>query len=174
MQGVELLAKRIGELGIPPWPAQAMFERVLIYRIPDEEAASETYGETQILKPETRVAVDKSRSPRGIIVSAGLRALDIMRSNGMRLGELVWFSPHVPTRFEVAKDDGGQPVEFYFMNVGDVIMSEDVLERLVPDEDGDSELVVTCNRQTGFRHTYLQDGAVSLGNFEPTHSPDEI
>jgi len=170
-----LLARRIAEHNIPPWPAQALYERVLIFRIPDNESAKETIGETGLYKPETRVDIDKNRSPRGVVVSAGLRALDILRCQGMELGELVWFAPHVPFRFRTSAN-GVQDVEFYFMNVGDIIMSEDVLGRLAPAEGEEkAELEIVCGKTTGFRHMMLDTATLSVRALaDPTHSPDEI
>ena len=130
-----LLVKRIKEYGIPPCPGQATYERVLVYQIPDEMSSRTTFAKGgSIIMPETTQSVKKERSPRGIIVSAGLKAMDIMRDHGMQLGEMVWYSPHVPTRFEVDRKADGERVMFYFMNVGDVIVSEDVPERLASGE----------------------------------------
>jgi hypothetical protein len=149
------------ELDIPAWPGQACFERVIVYRIPDEGSASETFAsDGVIIKPETRRETDKDRSPRGVIVSAGLAALDVLVSNGMQIGELVWFAPHVPFRFEVGKRSDGTKLEFYFMNVGDIVLSEDILQRVVA---GDLKL-----GRTGSQHVYNDEP-----RSEPTHAPDE-
>jgi hypothetical protein len=157
----ELLAKRVNDLEIPPWPGQATFERVIVYRIPDEGSSSETFAKDGlIVKPETRRETDKERSPRGVVVSAGLAAMDVLVSNGMQLGELVWFAPHVPFRFEVGKRTDGTPWEFYFMNVGDIVLSEDILQRVV---DGTIHL-----SRAGAQHVYNNEE-----RREPTHTPDE-
>jgi hypothetical protein len=156
-----LLMKRMQELEIPEWPGQACFERVIVYRIPDEGSASETFAaDGVIIKPETRRETDKDRSPRGVVVSAGLAAMDVLVSNGMQLGELVWFAPHVPFRFEVGKRADGTKVEFYFMNVGDIVLSEDILQRVV-----DGELKLSRPEK---QHVYND-----LPRNEPTHMPDE-
>jgi hypothetical protein len=161
-----LLAERITEFRIPPWPGQAQFERVLIYRIPDEGAANEKFGEDSLIfKPDSRKAVDVSRSPRGVIVSAGLQAMDILRGNGMQIGDLVWFAPHVPTRFETGRDDRG-PIEFFFMNVGDIVVDEDTLARVV---DGDLSSAFTVDG----RHAYSKKGEL-LDRKSPATYPDDI
>lgn len=179
----DLLARRIEEYNIPAWPGMILFERVLIYKIPDEESASETAGDGVIIKPKTRIDTDSARCPRGIIVSAGLRALDVLHAYGMQLGELVWFAPHVPYRFQVGVR-GGKDVEFSFMNVGDIVLSEDILDRLVPktrDEAGNQlpepipaemSLIVDQKMQ---RH-FMYDNARQAPRrpMEPTHLVDEI
>ena len=153
-----LLEKRVNELDIPAWPGQACFERVIIYRIPDEESASEK-TEGGLWKAPSRVDIDKDRSPRGVVVSAGLEAMDVLVSNGMQLGELVWFAPHVPFRFVVGRKNN-QDIQFYFMNVGDIVLSEDLLQRVA---DGDAKLT-----KVGKTHVY--NGAERV---EPSHLPDE-
>jgi hypothetical protein len=156
-----LLMQRMADLGIPAWPGQACFERVIVYRIPDEGSASEKFAEDGvILKPESRRETDKERSPRGVVVSAGLAAMDVLVSNGMQIGELVWFAPHVPFRFEVGKRADGTKLEFYFMNVGDIVLSEDILQRVV---DGDLKL-----GRNGAQHVYNGEA-----RHEPAHNTDE-
>lgn len=173
-----LLQKRVEEFQIPQWPGQALFERVLIYRIPEETTASDVLADLgdgkKLYKTDGRKNVDIARCPRGVIVSAGLRALDIMRANGMQLGELVWFAPHVPFQFEV-KQKGSQTDTFSFMNVGDVIISEDVLGRLVP-KDGEAkpELRVQHNTRTNQHILVDVESGLEYTRAEPTHSPDEI
>lgn len=160
-----LLMKRMLELDIPAWPGQACFERVIVYKIPDEASAGETFAaDGVIIKPDNRRETDKDRSPRGIIVSAGLAAMDVLVSNGMEIGELVWFSPHVPYRFEVGKRADGAKLEFYFMNVGDIVLSEDILQRVV------DEKLKLERRMNGPVWQHIYNGNPRT---EPTHEPDE-
>jgi hypothetical protein len=156
-----LLANRLNELQIPPWPGQACFERVIVYRIPDDSSTNETFVKGGVIvKLDSRVATDKDRACRGVVVSAGLAAMDVLVSNGMQLGEMVWFAPFVPYRFEVGTRADGTPWEFYFMNVGDIVLSEDILQRVV---DGDVNLSKVGN-------THVYNGAERT---EPTHLPNE-
>lgn len=161
-----LLEKRIAEYGIPMWPGEATYQTILIYRIPDEAAARDTYvPDGLIVKPDDVKANTKFRSPRGIIVSAGLQAMDILRGNGMQLGEMVWMSSWTPFRFEVDTGKDGNPVEFYFMNAGNVTLSEDLLRA----------------RQAGNIRVELRDGKHQLViaddrvlRFDPPSYPDDI
>ena len=131
-----LLKARIKEFSIPPAPGQALFDEVLIFQIPDEEKGAEKIG--SIYKPNTRKDTDEKRCPRGVIVSAGLGAMDKLRDHGMQLGEMVRFSPHVYTRFELDHDAQGREQYMPFMTVGDIKVSEDIPGRLV---SGELELV---------------------------------
>jgi hypothetical protein len=128
----DLLGKRIDEFSIPPWPGQALFERVVVFRVPDESAASETFiPDGRIVKVSSTRDRDEVRSPRGVVVSAGLRAMEILTDHGMQVGELVWLAPHLPYRFEVGKTKEGASIEFLFCNVGDIVLSEDLVNRVV-------------------------------------------
>jgi hypothetical protein len=130
----KLLQERIKEFKIPPAPGQISFEEVMIYQIPDAEMGGDKFGKDSALyKPETTADTDRRRCPRGVIVSAGLGALGMLRDHGMQLGEMVLFSPHAPNRFQV-KRSNGQAVEFFFMHVSDVKVSEDIPGRLVNGE----------------------------------------
>jgi hypothetical protein len=137
-----------------------------VYRIPDKAAARETFVEDgRIIMPETTQANNEFRSPRGIIVSAGLQAMDIMRGNGMQLGEMIWMSSHTPWRFEVDTAGDGKPVEFYFMQAGDITLSEDLLKA----------------RQDGSIRVELRDGKHQLviaddkiPRFDPPFHPDDM
>jgi hypothetical protein len=134
----KLLRARIKEFKIPPSPGQIAWEEVMIYQIPDDEMGGDKFGKDSALyKPETVADNDRRRCPRGVIVSAGLVAMGMLRDHGMQLGEMVLFSPHAPNRFQVSRADG-KMVEFFFMHVSDVQVSEDVPVRLVA---GDLTLV---------------------------------
>ena len=160
-----LLMQCMKEFNIPPWPGQALFERVLIYIVPSEEEASETFAPGgAIIKPDTKREIDKARSPRGVIVSAGLAAMDILRGNGMQVGEVVRVAPFVPYRYDCGKDSEGRPIEFMFCNVADVVLSEDILQRLA---DGELEV-----KGSNGKHVYVYEDE-PLQRAEPTHSPDE-
>jgi co-chaperonin GroES (HSP10) len=163
-----LLTKRVDEFNIPPWPGEACFERVIVYCLPDSHAAREQ-TEGGIYIPTQRVDTDKKRSPRGIVVSAGLKALDILRSNGMDIGELVWFAPHVPFRYVVGRKDN-EDIEFKFMNVGDIVLSEDILGRVC---EGEIETHSYNNTHT---YTKTENGITTTGlaRKDPTEFPDGI
>lgn len=134
----KLLRERIKQFNIPPAPGQCEFERVLIYQIPDEEKAGEKVSKTSLLyKPINRADADREKCPRGVIVSAGLKAMDILHDHGMQIGEMVRFSPSVYTRFELDRTEEGKERFMPFMNVGDIITSEDVPNRLA---DGTLEI----------------------------------
>lgn len=161
-----LLDKRIREFNIPQWPGQAMYARIIVYRLPDKASKRTTFAEGGLIeKPDTIASDTKWRSPRGVIVSAGLQAMDILRGNGIGLGDIIWMASHTPWRFEVDRKVDGESVEFHFMQAGDVVISEDLIERMrnktaqVEIRDGRHQLV-------------LEDAAVP--RFDPPNHPDDM
>lgn len=166
MASKSLLDRRIAEYDIPMWPGEACFSRILVYRIPDKAAKRETFVEGgAIVMPDTVHSNNEFRSPRGIIVSAGLQAMDVLRGNGMQLGEMIWMSSHSPWRFQVDTKKDGKDVEFYFMQAGDVTLSEDLL----------------AARQAGKIRVELRDGKHQLviaddriPRFDPPSHPDDM
>ena len=130
----KLLRERIKEFSIPDAPGQINFDQVMIYQIPDDEMGGDKFGkDSRLYKPETVADSDRRRCPRGVIVSAGLGAMGTLRDHGMQLGEMVLYSPFAPHRFETMRKDG-KSVEFSFMTVADIQVSEDIPGRLVSGE----------------------------------------
>lgn len=125
---MSLLSEAIEKHGIPPWPYEAVYDRVVVFSVPEDAASRDTYiAGGLIAKPENRKSHDQSVTPRGVIVSAGLGALDVMRSHGMDLGHMVWVARLSPWRHQVDKDADGRDIEFLFLRVGDIVGSETLL-----------------------------------------------
>lgn len=128
-----------GELKLPPlldqrrlewgiidaaFSRQASFDRIHIWQIPEQK--TETFGEgSLIVMGDQSKARLKNEAPRGIVISAGLKALDAMRSNGIDLGHIVNFIQAAPWRIFVDYVLGHRPA-ILVMNVGDIINSEDL------------------------------------------------
>lgn len=76
--------------GIPDaaFGVQATYDRVYLWQIPQME---DNYGDTLIAMPDQAKTRERKEAPMGIIIGAGLEALDILRSHGMGLGHTVWF-----------------------------------------------------------------------------------
>jgi hypothetical protein len=86
-----LLEKRMRELDLPSYPYQPAFDRIAVVVVPEDLATRETYAKDGlIVKPEAKKVDEAKISARGVIVGAGLGALDVMRSHGMELGHIVW------------------------------------------------------------------------------------
>ena len=126
-----LLEEAIEQFHIPPWPYEAVFDRVIVFSVPERKATRNTYAEDgAILMPTSRKDKEENESPRAVLVSAGLGARDVLRSHGMGLGHVVWIARLSPWRHEVDRDKGGKPIQFMFLRVGDIVGSETLLDAL--------------------------------------------
>lgn len=105
------------------------FDKVLLYQVPMPGQGSETYEGSRLVKPEMVQAFERNTAPRGILVSAGLQAMDTLASSGIQVGHLVRFRKLSPFVLPVETIDGKQ---LYVMLVrdGDVVASEDLATEL--------------------------------------------
>src|SRR6188508_1736958 len=92
-----LLEQRRLEYLIPngAFAQRAMYDRLLLWQIPYYR---ENYGDTRIIMSEQGRDRNKNEAPRGIIVSAGLQALDVLHDHGSGLGNVVKFIRLAPWR----------------------------------------------------------------------------
>lgn len=126
------LDKRRIEWGITDnaFAVQAAYDRILVYQIPPRQYAKGTFGtDSRIQMPDTSKDARTRSAPRGIIVSAGLRALDELRSNGMELGDIVMFNIVQPWKVDYDVLDG-KSQGLLVMHTGHLIGSEDTARRL--------------------------------------------
>ncbi len=123
----DLLSQRLKTIGVPPCPYQPAFDRICVYQYPEEMARRETFAEGGVvLKPENVRARDEKVSPRGLLVAAGIEAMDYLRSNCIALGHIVWTARFSPWAHVIERRETGD-VTMMFMRAGDIVGSEDVL-----------------------------------------------
>lgn len=126
----ELLEARRIEYGIPDeaFAFQAVYDRVYTWQVSDFHGQA-NWGDTRILMPESVDKAETFSSPRGIIVSAGLLALEELHSNGMDLGHMVRFIRLTPWRHRIGVVLGH---EMYLLLIrsGDICASEDTHGKL--------------------------------------------
>lgn len=126
--------------------AEAVFRRILIYQISMHK--SETYGDTQIIRPEVTQTRDTQSSPMGVIVSAGLAARDYLVANGMDIGSLVSVVRLGPYAIPVGIV-GTKEITLRLMDVGDIVASHEL---------------------PGFRKDGIVNTVLSEVNNEPHHT----
>lgn len=121
-----LLDERRFEYGIPNGAFESFpaFDKVYIWQVNLTERRTYSEGGA-IVKPDARIANDRNTAPRGIIVSAGLQALDSLLSTGIDVGHMVRFKKFSPFIQPVAEIQG---VELTVMVIrdGDIVSSEDL------------------------------------------------
>jgi len=160
------LEQRVREYNIPKWPGSCCFNSILIYRIPDKAAERKTYvpgGMIQI--PDDQKSNREFRSPRGIVVAAGLVAADVLRGHGICLGDIIWMSSWTPFRFEVDTTTEGKAVEFFFMQAENITLDEDLEERKLAGK-------VHIEVKNGKHELVIDDECIP--RFDPIRHPDDI
>ncbi len=120
------LDERRFEYGIPNgcFEHLPLFDKVYIWQVTLTERRTYSDGGT-ILKPEAVMSSDRNTAPRGIIVSAGLQALDSLRSSGCDVGHIVRFKKYAPY-IQPVGEINGVPLSVMVIRDGDIISSEDL------------------------------------------------
>lgn len=157
-------ARRLG-YGLPDsaFTVQAGFESVYIWQIPIYSGETVT-ATSKIIKPQAMMDREKKESPRGIIVSAGLTALDALRSHGMDVGHIVTIIKLAPYRVYFGIGDTGKFDWLLDLRVGDIHGSLDTADLL---RSGKLKLVSGWTKEGGFNHHYVNaegEGSRSLTN----------
>ena len=127
-----VLNKRRKEHLIPDgaFAAAAGYDRVFLYQIAEKDLTGDaTYGDTLILMPESVKRRSTEENPRGIVISAGLKALDELRSHGMDVGHIVRFQRLTPYRF-ICDNVHGKDVAVLVMYASHITGSEDLAREI--------------------------------------------
>lgn len=128
----EILEQRRMEYGIPngAFESYPSFDKVYIWQIPLPGQGTDKWAEDGvILKPETTQHAERNSAPRGIVVSAGLQAMDSLYSSGIGIGHIVRFKKLSPFIMPVAIIEGKQ-FNVYVIRDGDIEASEDMASEL--------------------------------------------
>jgi len=100
------LESRMKEYDIPEVPYQPIHDNVIIYRIPPKEV---TAG--GLFLPDAHVPHD----PIGVLLAWSGRARDVLESQGLELGELVWFAAFAGDEREVYRVGGQDGKQMLFV-----------------------------------------------------------
>lgn len=150
----KLLEERRWAYGITDgaFQRQAAFARVFLWQIPMQ--SGDTYNpDSKIVMAETTKQREKNKAPYGIVISAGLLALDSLRSNGIDLGHKVLFAHTAPYHIRYDVIDG-QEMHLVILNAGDIIGSEDLASNL---KNRSVRFKQGLNAAGGVEHTFQDD-----------------
>jgi hypothetical protein len=101
-----------------------LYDKVYIWQLNMTERRTYSEGGA-ILKPDARIAHDRNTAPRGIIVAAGLQALDSLRSSGCDIGHIVRFKKFSPFMQPIGEVKG-VVLDVMVIRDGDIVSSEDL------------------------------------------------
>lgn len=127
-----LLDRRRKEFKIPPFPAAMTFDNVAIWRIKDNQEARTAGG---LVVPQTYTTpdgmthdVERDVENRGVLVGAGPGAMDELYSQGISVGEIVWFGRFAGDEKQIVKRGVGETEGQYMLlcKSRDVIAGEDL------------------------------------------------
>lgn len=134
-----------GSLGLPPllekrriqyglidafFERQMIYDRILLYQIDQFGTVDGRVSEdSPIIAPDIVQARNKNEASRGILVNAGLGALDALTSNGCELGDIVEFVRLTPWSIKLDYF-AGQTEWGVVMRAGDLVNSMDLAGRL--------------------------------------------
>lgn len=134
----------LGALGLPPlldkrrleleliddaFMITPLFDRVFVWQLAASWAASETYAGSAIYKAESTKDRERNEAPQGVLIAAGMRALDDLMANGIELGHVVAFSRMSPWRMPIAQV-AGKEIRVLMLRTGDILGSYDLTNRL--------------------------------------------
>ena len=122
-----LLDERRLKYGIPneAFEGQPLFDRVYIYQISDANGQDTYIKGGTILMSDHAIKARKEITPRGVLVNAGLKALDALRSNGVELGHIVKFQKLAPFMLQL-NTTLSIPIMLTVCRDGDLVESEDL------------------------------------------------
>ncbi len=133
-----------GALGLPPlleehrlkygipdgaFASQALFDRIHVFPIDfaEGEAIEKTTG--GIYKPNVTKLKDKQQGNRGVLISAGLTAMDRLMSHGVELGDVVVTNKNVPFA-RVCEDISNFILYYLVMREADLASDETLAQRI--------------------------------------------
>lgn len=126
---------------IPAAPYLPLGKNILVFRLP-----SETVTASGLLIVEDA----QEPKPMGVIIAAGLGALDVLDSHLVEIGDIVWFGRFAGWEKEVQRDPGGKGKRILQMKVEDVLGSVDAIER-------SKDYEILLNEEEN--HIYVKKGA---------------
>jgi hypothetical protein len=106
----------------------ALFDRILLFQIPllaKSKSEALTFGGGLIAKSDQSKEKEQREAPRAVVVGAGLQALDSLRSHGVDLGHIVYFSKNTVYAIQVDYI-AGKFERVSLAREGDLILSEDL------------------------------------------------
>lgn len=165
-----LLARRLKAFDVDLPACQPAFDRVFVYQVNNIGEARDgdtdtTFKGTSIIMPTP--AKGTFGASRGLLISAGLKALDELYSHGIELGHIVWYQRLSP--WQRSYMGNGRICQVTILRAMEIVGSEDTMANFNEkgwevgrDEDGIHYVVDReSKRKVG-------------GRFDPEINPDDL
>lgn len=140
--------------GIPDafFRSQAAFDRIYVFPLDPEDEDGDKIKGTNLFKPKVTKLRDKQEGNRGVLISAGLTAMDRLMSHGIELGHVVTTNKNVPFARR-CEEILGVPMFFLVMRDGDLAGSETLAEELLAGK----KRVVEVRDESGYEHQIAEN-----------------
>jgi hypothetical protein len=139
--------------------SQPAFDRIFVFPI-DKFNREETYGGTSIIMPNMTKQRDLQEGRRGVLIGAGLTAMDRLMSHGIELGHIVTTNKNVPF-VETCERFPKFDMYYLMMRDGDLAGSETLVEEI----RAGKKRIVDVGDETGYQHQVAEvreDGTVDV------------
>ena len=135
--------------GIPDafFRSQAAFDRIYVFPLDPEDEDGDKIKGTNLFKPKVTKLRDKQEGNRGVLISAGLKAADVLMSHGIELGHVVTTNKNVPFARR-CEEILGVPMFFLVMREADLAGSETLAEEILAGK----KRVVEVRDESGYEH----------------------
>jgi hypothetical protein len=158
--------------GIPDafFKSQAGFDRIFVFPLDLEDVEGDTFKGTNIIKPKVTKLRDKQEGSRGVLISAGLTAMDRLMSHGYEIGHVVTTNKNVPFARR-CEEILGVPMFFLVMRDGDLAGSETLAEEIAAGK----KRIVDVGGESGYQHqvaVVLEDGTVDVRKKQSVYVTD--
>jgi hypothetical protein len=126
----QLLDSRRLEFGIPngAFESYPAFDQVYIWQIAIVGGDTFVPG-GNIIMPDQTIAAKRMTAPRGVLVSAGLQAMDALYSTGIELGHIIRFKKMSPF-VQPIEEINGHELTVMVVRDGDIVSSEDLASKI--------------------------------------------
>lgn len=160
----KLLDQRRLEYGImdSAFTRQAMYDRILMFQVTKK---GRMFGDTNIFMPDQSLYAELDRSEQAIVISAGLEAMDVLRTNGMDLGHIVTIGRNMPMRY-CYDWLNGKPQYIIMGIVGDIVASTDTASMLRT-----RELRMVTKAGEKMDHRYVNENGEAWAPASPYQDP---
>lgn len=128
------LEERRRHYDIPETPYLPMGKVILVYRLPSEEVTKSGLVIPQVWTEKTddgaTISGQKSPEPKGVLVAAGLQALDVMRDHLIEIGDIVYFGRFEGWEVEFQREKMKAGKYLIQMKIEGLLGSVDAIDRM--------------------------------------------
>lgn len=164
----ELLDERRLEYLIPngAFESQPGFDKVYIWQLSTVEGNTYTKGGS-IIMPDNVIAAKRHTAPRGVLVAAGLKAMDALYSSGFEIGHIVRFKKMAPFIQPVDTIEGHE-LTVMVVRDGDIVSSEDLATNI---HSRKTKIVNVAKDKNSYDYRYETDGVVTGEKIDEYYDP---